>query len=646
MPAGSPTTRRAGGGAPRYTDEDAVEIGGLRIADRECPGAGARFMKPGTHRILLADGDPKSLRVLDVSLRSAGFDVRSASTGTEAWAMLQESAPELIIADTQLAGIDGFELCARLRKNASTATVPFILLSADKGPEHRVRGIQAGADDYLIKPAYVNEVLSRARGLLQRRERERLNVGPGHERFRGQLADITVVDLLQLIEGNGRSGIVHLIGVSGAPGTIFFRHGKVVDAEVGRLSGMDALSRLFSWTAGTFEIEWKSIRRADSVGRPPAELVIEGMKRLDEWNRLAAELPGPKAVFEVDYRVLAERLAEIPDEVNGILRLCDGVRTVMQVVEASALPDLDALTALIRLRDEGIIYDVSSGRVDPAATGDEARLGSGVAEGSAPFPTRLPFEGTARLGAGSAPVQQSFADRLQAEAWSNQWADPPDLEVSDTQVGAPRRRTDPGIGGPGDDVPGAAETAPPTESPAPAPPAEPPPVSDAVPRPRAAEANVIELPPELLSMPLGDRARMTLPLGHAGRAALSLGDSPPLAPSGPDPRFAADAHLDPSSVRETQPGLGLFSPDAAATEGGIVEVEVRESSSRRARAAFAEAEPDEDMEPPHEGLAAGMPTGRVTLEPPPDDASPEASPELPPSSGRLEPAPRRSLDGL
>ena len=103
-------------------------------------------------RLLVVDGDPTSLRVMDVSLRSAGFDVETATNGSDAWALLEGGVPDLIIADTDLGGIDGFELCLRLRKNPLGTSIPFIFLAVDKTLEHKIRSLAAGANDYLVKP--------------------------------------------------------------------------------------------------------------------------------------------------------------------------------------------------------------------------------------------------------------------------------------------------------------------------------------------------------------------------------------------------------------------------------------------------------------------------------------------------------------
>ena len=368
-----------------------------------------------SNRLLLADGDPKSLRVLEVSLRNAGFEVSTAATGAAAWDAIQHDVPAVIIADPELPELDGLALCARVRERAADRNVPFIFLGADKSVEARVRGLQAGADDYLIKPTYVNEVIARVRALVQRRERDKLTSGDAPpETFQGQLRDITVVDLLEILGANRRSGIVHLHGPRGATAAVYFRQGVVIDAEVGRLSGADAIGRLFGWTEGTFEVEWKNIRRPDAIGRPTAELVLEGMKRLDQKSHAATENAARDAVYEVNYQVLADRLAEIPDEVNGILRLFDGSRRLAQVVEDAQIPDADAMTVISRLRDEGIIVEVKPKPAEAPRQAVPRPLAGdgGSGRGAAPGGERE----SARAAAASGPVGQSFADRMRAGA--------------------------------------------------------------------------------------------------------------------------------------------------------------------------------------------------------------------------------------
>lgn len=334
-------------------------------------------------RLLLVDGDPKSLRVLDVSLKKAGFEVTAATSGREALSLLEASVPDLIISDTDLDEMDGFELCRQIKARPDWNKIPFLFVSSRKSIEDKIRGLELGVDDYLSKPIYIKEIGIRVRTALQRAERERMESRrEGRTRFAGDLSDVGVVDLVQTIELNRKSGIIHIVNRDSRRGSIFFRDGKIIDAEVGRLSGATAVYRLFSWSEGHFAVEFKQIRRHDVVDTPMAPLLMEGMRRLDETTRLLERLPSPKAILEVDCRVLAEELAELPDEMNSVLRLCDGTRTLQEVVEDSDQADLEALSAIAKLFGEQILF----ARAAPDPAGESApteRLARWLSEGGA-----------------------------------------------------------------------------------------------------------------------------------------------------------------------------------------------------------------------------------------------------------------------
>ena len=124
---------------------------------------------------------------------------------------------------------------------------------------------------------------------------------------------------------------------------------------------------------------------------------MEGMRRLDEWTRLTQQLPPLDTVFEVDYRLLAERLADIPDEVNGILRLFDGVRTAIQVIDDCGLSDLDALTVIGKLNSEELIRNVEAKVIEPEGAGPDLEGWLSDSSAAAPAAAPPPAEGDARL---------------------------------------------------------------------------------------------------------------------------------------------------------------------------------------------------------------------------------------------------------
>src|SRR5436305_3032693 len=126
----------------------------------------------GTQAILIVEEDESIRRILDLSLRHAGFAVGLASTPEEALKRLADG-PDLVIAAAT--DPEGLALCRRVKQSGDRLP-PAVVLISDPGLESKTRGLEAGADDFVVKPIYVQEVVARARALLQRRERERLEL--------------------------------------------------------------------------------------------------------------------------------------------------------------------------------------------------------------------------------------------------------------------------------------------------------------------------------------------------------------------------------------------------------------------------------------------------------------------------------------
>jgi CheY-like chemotaxis protein len=307
--------------------------------------------------LLLVDGDVRSLRVLEVSLRKAGYNLTTCSTAQDALETLEYASPDLILSDTRLPGMDGFGLVEALRHNADWAAIPIMFLSSDTSVESKVRGLQLGVEDYLTKPIYTKEILARIHLALNRRERDSFARGRASlskTRFTGSLEDMGLVDLLQTIDVSRKSGVLDLRGPQGH-GTITFREGQILDAELGRIHGERAVYRLLLWSEGDFDIEFRPVRSEAHIATPTTGLLMEGMRRVDEWGRLLEQLPPLDSVLEVVETELVPRLGEIPDELNPILKAVDGAHTLGEVVDAIDGDDLSTLSALSKLYFEGVI---------------------------------------------------------------------------------------------------------------------------------------------------------------------------------------------------------------------------------------------------------------------------------------------------
>jgi DNA-binding response OmpR family regulator len=349
-------------------------------------------------QLLLVDGDPRSVRVLEVSLKNAGFNVTTAYDGSDALAKLEYATPDLILSDTRLAGTDGYELVRRLKARPEHASIPIVFLTSQKSIEDKIRGLELGVEDYLIKPIFVRELITRVHMLLARRTQERIATGPASRtRFAGSLEDMGVVDLLQTIEVSRKSGVARITdGTRHA--TVYFRDGKLVDAEMGKLRGEEAIYRALLWSSGNFEVEFKPVDNAELITTSTQGLLMEGMRRVDEWGRLSEQLPSLDVVFDVDHETLVERLTEIPDELNAILRLLDGRRNLMDIIDESPFDDLSTLSVISKLYFEGLLVLVEAEeQVVPSLEGNDSQPAGDRNDYEvvpAPRPSRPPLAAT------------------------------------------------------------------------------------------------------------------------------------------------------------------------------------------------------------------------------------------------------------
>src|SRR5476651_334217 len=121
----------------------------------------------GANILIVEDEEPLTT-LLRYNLEAEGYEVDSVTRGDDADTRLKETAPDLIVLDWMLPGLSGIELCRRLRARPETRQLPIIMLTARGEESEKVRGLATGADDYIVKPFSVPELLARVKGLLRR----------------------------------------------------------------------------------------------------------------------------------------------------------------------------------------------------------------------------------------------------------------------------------------------------------------------------------------------------------------------------------------------------------------------------------------------------------------------------------------------
>ena len=134
------------------------------------------------HEILVVDDTPQNVKLLVDLLSAKGFAVRSASSGRGALEELARKVPDLVLLDVMMPDMNGYEVCKKIRENPDTELLPVVMVTALDPTKERVKGIEAGADDFLTKPIQIGEILARVRSLLR--------IKTLHETVRSQAAEL------------------------------------------------------------------------------------------------------------------------------------------------------------------------------------------------------------------------------------------------------------------------------------------------------------------------------------------------------------------------------------------------------------------------------------------------------------------------
>jgi DNA-binding response OmpR family regulator len=119
-------------------------------------------------KILVVDDEPEAVELVEFNLKQAGFDVTTAADGNEALKKAKAQLPAMVVLDLMLPEVDGLEVCKLLRRDAATAKIPILMLTAKAAEIDRVLGLELGADDYVTKPFSPRELVLRVKKILDR----------------------------------------------------------------------------------------------------------------------------------------------------------------------------------------------------------------------------------------------------------------------------------------------------------------------------------------------------------------------------------------------------------------------------------------------------------------------------------------------
>jgi diguanylate cyclase (GGDEF)-like protein len=236
-------------------------------------------------KILIAEDNAVSRRVVETQLTKWGHEVLSANNGTEAWEILQANdAPPLAILDWMMPGIDGVELCRRVRERTNQLYTYVILLTAKDRKEDVVKAMDAGADDYVVKPPDPSELQARIRAgcriieLEQRliKTQEKLKVQATHDSLTGLWNRSAIFDILDRELGRAKRNETPI-----SIGMADLDHFKSVNDSFGHIAGDTVLREVANRMRSV-------IRDYDSIGRYGGEEFLIVLPGLDEKDAIDA----------------------------------------------------------------------------------------------------------------------------------------------------------------------------------------------------------------------------------------------------------------------------------------------------------------------------------------------------------------------
>ncbi len=321
-----------------------------------------------TWRVLLAEDEALMARLMADMLAETGIEVSVAHDGREALRLAGARRPDLVLLDCMMPELDGFEVAAALKADPETQDIPIIFLTARGRVEDKIRGLELGADDYLIKPVRREEMLARVRNVLRRLESRRATAPPESSLMRGRLEVMNLPNIFQVLEAERRTGTLRLTH-DGRRGEILFVEGRVAYAVEGNRQGEAAVYRMLAWDTGDFELEQTSGNGPASaqIARSNQALLVEGMRRLDELPGLRRALGSPEGPIRM-LAVFREGLLRrtLPSGFHQLVMMCDGTYRLPQLLEATTLDEWTALTHLARFVKLGVLdHGVAAKRAAP-----------------------------------------------------------------------------------------------------------------------------------------------------------------------------------------------------------------------------------------------------------------------------------------
>lgn len=265
--------------------------------------------------VLVVDDDPKWIRVVSLYLNSRGYRVVTALNGEEALCALAADRPDLVVADIGMPGMDGYELCSRVRRDKAMRTIPFIFLTARDQDEDRIKARKVGADDFITKPCPSEYLLERIETLMDRIEQAK-RIPLAQIGMTGRLEDIDLMDMIQALELEQKTGAL-VLSHGERTATLYFRDGVIVDADIRSPKREEPLFMLLGWKTGRFLFLPDVVPERMPITASLANLLVQDLQTLE---RLEMDTPLPSSADDETVPAASDQIASVLGHLDDLAR--------------------------------------------------------------------------------------------------------------------------------------------------------------------------------------------------------------------------------------------------------------------------------------------------------------------------------------
>ncbi len=301
--------------------------------------------------ILVVDDDRELVELIKFNFEQRGWNAIVSFDGMDAILKINHNKPDIVISDIIMPGVDGYSLLETVKNDPELKNIPFIFISGRKTIESKVRGLQEGADDYIVKPFVFEELFARAKAHFNVSQKIKKLESKG---LRGNLDVLSIIDVLQNLSISKKTGLLS-IESDEKTGDILLRLGKVVTAKISNKEGWNALYTILSINKGHFSFCEQEVY-GEEFPETIERLILEFAKEFDEEQKMLKALGGINVKFKIIKRC---KFKDKQDTLESIIQYIEEGKSIRQMIKIFTLSSYSIVVKLFNLFSEGYIEEAN-----------------------------------------------------------------------------------------------------------------------------------------------------------------------------------------------------------------------------------------------------------------------------------------------